>query len=231
MPPPRELMEGMGQLIHEGLKAGVFLGGEGLRASRHRVRLRIQDGRIDLSHGPYKGENELVASVLHIKVRSIDDAVGWAKRVASVIGDCEIEVGPVCEPWHLGVAPPPEGDPPIRFLLLVKAGAASEAGRPLSRVAQEAFSSLKEEMKGEGVLLGAEALEPSSRAVRLRYVNGQRTMMTDGPFAESKELVAGFSILRFNTREQIVEWIGRFARLFPSVEVDVRPLQEPANLE
>jgi len=58
----------------------------------------------------------------------------------------------------------------------------------------------------------------------------RREMKIDGPFAESKELIAGFAILRFDTLPEMIEWTGKFGRLFPEVQVDIRPLTEPAYL-
>ena len=78
-------------------------------------------------------------------------------------------------------------------------------------------------MAAAGVLIMMESLLSSANSVRLQFAGGKRTMI-DGPFAESKELIAGFSLLKFDTMAEIVEWTGGFGRLFPEVRVDIRPL-------
>jgi hypothetical protein len=64
--------------------------------------------------------------------------------------------------------------------------------------------------------------------VRVHFTKGRRTIL-DGPFAESKELVAGYSILRLDSRDEVLEWASRFAALIGDVEIDIRPLVEPAD--
>jgi hypothetical protein len=103
-----------------------------------------------------------------IQVKSKEEAVEWAMRLAKVMGDVDIEVGQVKDPWHLGVCPKPD-DAPMRFLLLRKAGAASEAGAPLTEA---------------GVFLSAERLQPSSQGARLTLSAGKRSVI-DGPFGNS----------------------------------------------
>lgn len=226
LPPPPELIEGIGRLIEEGVAAGVFLGGEGLKASRHRIRLHFANGAHTLTPGPFGGSDQLLSGFALIKARSMDEAVEWARRLGQALDrDVEIEVGPVCEPWDLGLCPKPPGDMPTRFLILHKGDQASEAGAPRSPKTLRALAALKAEMADKDALISMESLEPSVRSVRLKFASGRRTTL-DGPFAESKELIAGFSMLRFDTMAEIIEWTARFGSLFPEVELDIRPLSE-----
>ena len=87
----------------------------------------FRDGRCTAKHGPYAGEHELPAATLLLKVRTREEALGWAERYGKILGDGEIELGKVNEPWDIGVMPPPE-NPPLQFLLIEKADAATEAG-------------------------------------------------------------------------------------------------------
>ncbi len=80
-----------------------------------------------MKHGPYRGERELPAAMLTLKVRTRDEAIGWAERYGKILGDGEIELGKVNEPWDIGIMPEPE-NPPLQFLLIEKADAATEAG-------------------------------------------------------------------------------------------------------
>jgi len=229
IPPSKEFMESMGMLIQEGMKAGTFLAGEGLQASRNRVRLHFIRGERTMTRGPFEGSTELLAGFALIKVQSMDEAIDWGTRLARALDrDTEIEIGPVCEPWDLGLCPRPVGDPTIRFGVLYKGDPDAEAARPSSPLLRVNLEALRLEMTAAGVLLSMEALEPSRKSTRLKVKNGARTT-TDGPFAEPKELIAGFAILRLDTMAEIVEWTGKFGRLFPEVLVDIRPLQEPPN--
>jgi hypothetical protein len=222
-PPSPELISNMGKLIGEGFKTGVVLDGAGLRPSATRTRLRRSGGEEALTNGPYRGENELVAGFVLIKVRSRDEALAWASRFAEALGEAEIELGPVTEPWDLGIAPRPEGEVPLRFLLLNKADQRTEAGLPPSAKEQAGVGRLLEDMRRAGVFLSAEGIQPSAKGARLKFSGGRRTM-TDGPFAESKELIAGFAILSMPSLEEALAWTERYAEDLGEVEVDVRPL-------
>ena len=82
---------------------------------------------------------------------------------------------------------------------------------------------LMEEMTKAGVLLGTVSIQPSSKGVRMNFVGGKHTV-TDGPFAESKELIAGYCIAEMESLEAAIEWAPRFANVVGDVEVDIRPL-------
>jgi hypothetical protein len=225
VPPSPELMQNMGRFIEENARSGVFLAGEGLRPSRTRTRLTFRGGRRTMLDGPYAGANELVAGCLLMRVASKADALGWAQRYAEVVGDVEMELGPVTEPWDLGFCPRPT-DAPLRFLLLQKADRSTEAGVRPDRRQKAAMAALLAAMREAGVLLAAEGLQPSSTAVRLKFVGGNRIVL-EGPFAESKELIAGFSILRLPSMADAIEQTTRFAGILGGdVEVDIRPLSE-----
>ncbi|MGC8485981.1 MAG: YciI family protein, partial [Candidatus Baltobacteraceae bacterium] len=89
-------------------------------------------------------------------------------------------------------------------MALLKATADSEAGRPPSPEHMEAMISFNEQLAKDGVLLAAEGLRASSKGTRLRF-DGGRATVTDGPFAETKELVSGFWIVQGKSREEVVE--------------------------
>ncbi|WP_242343721.1 YciI family protein [Anaeromyxobacter terrae] len=220
--PSPELMAGMGKLVQDAAKAGVFRNGEGLRPSSTRVRLNFSRGQRTLTKGPLVGSNELVAGFALMKVQSMDEAIEWATRFARIVGDVEIDVGPVTEPWDLGVMPKPT-DAPLRVLAVHKADESSEAGAPPSPQMMADMAKLVEDMSKAGVLLATEGLMPSSTGWRLRYRGGKRTVI-DGPFAESKELIAGFVILDVKTKDDVFYWAQRFADVVGDVEMDVRPL-------
>jgi hypothetical protein len=223
-PPPMELVEKMGALIGEHVKAGRFVDGAGLGASKTRTRLVFREGRSTVKHGPYKGESELPAAMLQLKVRTRDEAIGWAERYGKILGDGEIELGKVNEPWDIGVMPAPE-NPPLQFLLIEKADEATEGG---GRSAQQksALTRLKTEMTKAGVLVKSLRLQPSAKAKRLHF-QSNNLRVVDGPFAESKELIGGFAILDFDTFDEAITMCRDYAAILGgTLEVDVRVVDQ-----
>src|SRR5262245_3877058 len=127
-PPTGTLVAEMGALVQESIASGLFVDGAGLHRSARRVRVEFVGGkRRAVVHGPYAGGNELVAQFVMIEAASIEHAVEVSARLGAALGDGEIEIGPVVEPWDLGLATKPEGVP-LRFLLLVKGDATYEGG-------------------------------------------------------------------------------------------------------
>ena len=99
----------------------------------------------------------------------------------------------------------------MRFMIIVKATPDSEAGRfpeDSDRLFQ-AMAAYHEELARAGVLLDASGLQPSSKGWRVRYEGAQRTVV-DGPFAETKELIAGYTLIQTRTRDEALEWSRRF---------------------
>jgi hypothetical protein len=215
-PPPKGIVEKMGELVQGEIRAGVFKDGAGLHRSALRVRLEFDGGKRTVVRGPYQGSNELLASFAMIKAKSQDDAIEIATRVAEAGGDREIEIGPVVEPWDIGVMAKP-AHPPLRFLLLRKADRAFEAGAALPT----ALTSVLDDLKRDDVLLSSATLQPSSAGARSRRVGGKRTW-TDGPFTESKELVAGYSIVELPSLEYAKTWADRYGDILVENEIDIR---------
>jgi hypothetical protein len=224
-PPPMELVEKMGKLVGEFAQAGRFLDGAGLGASKTRTRLTFRDGQCTVKHGPYRGEHELPATMLLLKVKTREEAIGWAERYGKVLGTGELELGKVNEPWDIGLMPAPE-NPPLQFLMIEKADQASEAGTRTPKQKAE-LTRLRTEMTKAGVLLKTTALQPSAKARRLTFTNNQlRTM--DGPFSESKELIGGFAVLELPSLDEAIAMCRRYAEILGgTLEIDIRPLADP----
>ncbi|CAG1009053.1 hypothetical protein BURK1_03610 [Burkholderiales bacterium] len=116
----------------------------------------------------------------------------------------------------------------MRFMIIVKATKDSEAGAmPGERLIAD-MAAFHEELAKAGMLLDASGLKPSGAGWRIRYAGEKRTVV-DGPFAESKELVAGYTLIRAGSREEALAWTKRFPN--PAVdggaaEIEVRPLYE-----
>lgn len=113
----------------------------------------------------------------------------------------------------------------MRFLVMHKSNEENEAGVPPSPELVENMSKLMEESARAGVLLAAEGVHPSSKGARLSFSGGRRTV-TDGPFAEAKELIAGFAVLQVESKEEAIEWATRFAEVIGDVEIEVRQVVE-----
>jgi hypothetical protein len=218
--PSSQVIEEMGALIGEYASTGRFIDGAGLPGSKARTRLTFRGGQCTARRGPYQGERELPAGTLLLKVKSREEAIGWAERYGKILGDGEIELGKVNEPWDIGLMPAPE-NPPLQFLLIEKADAASEGG---GRSAQQkaALSRLRTEMAKAGVLVSAIALEPSRQGKRLHFKNNDARVV-DGPFTESKELLGGFAVLELTGMDEAIEVCRRYARILGgTLEIDIR---------
>jgi hypothetical protein len=225
-PPNPDIIKNMGALVQGSLQQGVFLNGAGLHRSARRARLTCVGGDYSVTTGPYSGENELVASFVMISAASFDAAVGHARRLAAALGGSDIEIGPVVEPWDLGLMPQPAGAAQ-RFLLLCKAKADDESGDGAAAKHRAAVKTLADGFQGDGAVLAADSLVPSAKGSRLASAQGKRSWV-DGPFAESKELIAGFSLLELPGKAEALAWADRYAAILGDNEVDVREVHEPA---
>ncbi|RKF30736.1 YciI family protein [Paraburkholderia fungorum] len=121
----------------------------------------------------------------------------------------------------------------MRFMIIVKATAVSEAGGSPDEALMTAMGAYHEELAKAGVLLDATGLQPSSKGWRIRYSAGKRTVI-DGPFAETKELIAGYTLIQVRSREEAMEWARRFPAPFGEQadgEIEVRQLYELEDFE
>lgn len=114
----------------------------------------------------------------------------------------------------------------MRFMVIVKATADSEAGVMPSEELLAAMGRYNEELVEAGVMLAGEGLQPSAKGARVRFSGSQRTVI-DGPFAETKELVAGFWIFRVASLAECIEWVKRCPNPMPGdSEIEIRQIFE-----
>jgi hypothetical protein len=111
----------------------------------------------------------------------------------------------------------------MRFMILVKASKESEAGIMPSEQLLTEMGKFNEELAKAGVLLAGEGLHPSSKGTRIRF-SGEKRIVTDGPFADTKDLIAGFWIWQVNSRDEAIEWLKRAP--FEDAEVEIRQVFE-----
>jgi hypothetical protein len=112
----------------------------------------------------------------------------------------------------------------MRFMILLKADETTEAGVLPDEKILTAMGKFNEELVKAGVLLAAEGLHPSSKGARVKF-SGAKPTVVDGPFAETKELIAGFWLLQVKSREEAIEWVKR-SPLGSGAEVEIRQVFE-----
>ena len=119
----------------------------------------------------------------------------------------------------------------MRVMVFVPADKSSEAGEMPNQELLGKMMKFNEELVRAGVMLAGDGLTPTSKAKRVRFSGSQRTVV-DGPFPESKELVAGYWIWQVKSLEEAVEWVKRCPEPFPGIEseIEIRPVYEMEDL-
>jgi hypothetical protein len=108
----------------------------------------------------------------------------------------------------------------MRFMVIVKADKRSEAGEMPDEKLFAEMGQFNEEMVKAGIMLAGEGLQPSSKGARIRF-SGDKRIVIDGPFAETKELVAGFWLIQVKSKEEAIEWMKRCPNPFPNEESEL----------
>ena len=223
LPPDPAIIEGVGKLIEEGADRNIFVSGEGLKPSSQRVHIVYKNGKRTITDGPFTEAKELVAGFALMRVRSKEEAIAWCDRFAEVIGDVALFMGPVVEPWDLGMMLKPE-DTPLRFLSMHQMDERAENEAPPDPALMAKMGALIEEMTKAGVLEATGGLASTKKGARIRYEGG-RGRVIDGPFAESKELVAGYAIVDFPSMAEAIAWSMRFGEVVKVNEIEVRQMR------
>jgi hypothetical protein len=116
----------------------------------------------------------------------------------------------------------------MQIMGLLKADKHSEAGAPPSKELMEKMGALVEEITRAGVMLGTNGLQPSSKGKRVRLSGGKVTV-TDGPFTESKELIASYALFQVKTMDEAIHWTTRFLEVLGEGECELRPIFEATD--
>jgi hypothetical protein len=207
-------------------QAGVLrLSGE-LQASEQGARLAFERGAWSEARGPFGDPSELVAAFMMIDVRSRDEALTWASRWPGRAGH-QVEVreagcGAGCVGFDLTAEAAPDGRG--RFIVLLKSDADEEAGVYPPPGIIDAMMRHNEEGARAGIVLAGEGLKPTARGARIRFGDGGHAV-SDGPFTEAKELIAGFWLVAAGSLDEACEWARRYP--YPRrgrVDVEVRAL-------
>ena len=222
--PGADLIARVGRLLGELAGAGVLVAAEGLRASSEGVRLRFAAGVRTIVNGPLEGGNELPAGFSILRTGSLEEAIDWATRQADALGDMEIDIRPVSEPWDIGMAPRPADVSTRRYMVLRKATPATETGAAPSSTGRAALGHLIQEATRTGVHLASETVRPGTRGRRYKNSREGVTIM-DGPFVETKELIAGYVIVSAASLEEASRRAHMYLATVGADEVDVYELE------
>jgi hypothetical protein len=108
----------------------------------------------------------------------------------------------------------------MRFMIIVKASKDSEAGKMPSEELLAAMGKYNEELVKAGIMLAGEGLQPSSKGARVRF-SGERRTVIDGPFTETKELIAGFWLWQVKSKQEAIDWVKRCPNPMPGTEAEI----------
>ena len=219
-----EIVAAVGELVKEGVKDGAFISGEGLKPSSQRTHIAYRNGKRTLTDGPFTEPKELVGRFALMRVKSKEEAISWCDKFAAIMGDVELFMGPIVEPWDLGMVPKPK-NPPLRYLSLYEADEQSESDTLPDPALLQKMGTLIEEMTRAGVLQSTGSLASTKHGARVHFKAGKHTVV-DGPFAESKELVAGYAIMDLPSKAVAIEWATRFGEIVKVNEVEIRQIPE-----
>ena len=208
--PTPDLIAAVGGLIGEMVAAKVLRGAEGLRASSQGARIQRVNGTTVITRGPFKVGREPAAGFSIIRTASLDEAIDWASKAAEALGDAEIDVRPLTEPWDIGMMPKPADVTTRRYMALRK-GSDTDGFRKLTRE----------------TALVTETLRPGRRGRRYKNT-GEGVTWKDGPFSEAKELVGGYVIVAADSLEDAARWVPRYLQVVGAEEVDLLELEDPS---
>ena len=203
--------------IEETIRIGVNLQGSRLRPAADATTVKIRDGELIITDGPYAETKEQIAGYDVLECASLDEAVRWAGRhPSSWAGAIEVRALLDSAP---AVSLPELAEGKIRYMMLVCTDPAVD---PREFARAEPVDPWVAEMNGRGVRRYGSELEPpgSARTVRVRQ---KHAMVTDGPFAETKEQIAGFDVLECADLDEAIEVASRHPMSRLGI-VEVRPL-------
>ena len=233
MPAP-QVFEDMGR-FHEELAAAGRVGlAQGLRPSKHAVRLKLGPGFETITDGPFAETKELIAGFTVFEADSKEHAIELVKRWpasdADATGEAVLELRQTGCPGGCAQVPPADGGADRHYLILLRADEGTEADRIPPQHMLDTLNAFNAEQAAAGRLLAGDGLKASSSGARVRIKAGQ-TSVIDGPFAEAKELIAGFWMIRAGSMEDAIAWARTLPYpTGPHVEVEIRETMTMADV-
>lgn len=256
--PDEKLLTEMGNYNARMVDAGVMIGGEGLHPTSEGAKIRISKGKTTVIDGPFAEAKEVVAGFFLLQTKSLQEAIEWAKQIPCAPGDSdaegEIELRPLFEMEDIPVDPTeqpggwrdqevelrkslkaPGQEKGHRYISFIKADKTTEA-MVLDPKGMEAMGVLVQEMADKGVLISCDGLKPTREGAKIILSSKAKPRVVDGPFTESKELIAGFTVYRAKTKAEAVEWARRCLQIhlegtrIDSGEIEVRRVFETEEI-
>ncbi|MES2073842.1 MAG: YciI family protein [Pseudomonadota bacterium] len=236
-PPSAALLAAMEKYGAQLEAAGLSCAGQGLQPSAEGVRITFSDGKINLRAGPFPEEKQLVAGFIMMEAQSREEAIEWLRRWPAEDGDGELTLeirGGGCPGGLEGIGLTKEAansasmdsgaDQAQRYMVMLKTNAQAEAGAIPSDAVLAAMARRNEEGIRAGVLVAAEGLQTSASGARVKFFSGKSTVL-DGPFSETKELIAGYWLLQGKSIEDAIAWVKSYPYPFiDDAEVEIRPV-------
>jgi hypothetical protein len=225
MPAP-QVFEDMGA-FHEELAAAGRVGlAQGLRPSKHAVRLKLWPGGESITDGPFTETKELIAGFTVFEADSKEQAIELVKRWpmsdADATGEAVLELRQTGCPGGCAQVLPADGGADRHYLILLRSDEGTEADRIPPQHMLDTLNAFNAEQAAAGRLLAGDGLMSSSLGARVRLAGGKASVI-DGPFAEAKELIAGFWMIRAGSMADAIAWARTLPYpTGPEVEVEIR---------
>jgi hypothetical protein len=216
-------MERFNQALSDRGGLGLALG---LRPSRRAVRLKLWPGGESITDGPFAEAKELVAGFTVFEAPSKEAAIGqltcWPPSDAQAAGEVLLELRETGCPGGCAEVPPAAGGDGERYVILLRSDAGTESDRVPPQHKLDALNAFNAAQAAAGVLLAGDGLKSSARGARLHFKGGHASVI-DGPFAEAKELIAGFWMIRAASMPDANAWARTLPYpTGPEVEVEIR---------
>ena len=208
-PPSPEAMAVMGRYIDEMTRAGVLVATGGLLPSSRGARVRRARGQVTVTQGPLEPAEDLIAGFAVVKARSDRHAIELASEFLELAGDGTSEVRPMYEP--------------STYMMMYRPEGGADAVRPPTEEQKAAMGRYIDEMTRAGVLITSGGLMPSSQGARVRLARGMQSV-TDGPFTEAKELIAGYAVVELPSMAAAIESAAEFLALAGDGSSEIRTM-------
>jgi hypothetical protein len=221
-PPTPEVMAEIGQMMSSPEFQAAMRGGDGLRPTAHRLHVHYAGGVRTVTPGPFAAPRELIEGFATLTVRTPDEALACCDRLAAALGDGALYLGLVVEAWDLGFVARPAA-PPLRYLAMHQLDPSRDGDEAAAAARRARLAPVLAALTAEGLVSTTGALASTRRGARIRFTDGRPTVI-DGPFAESKELISGYTIVELPSKQVAIEWATRFAVVVRVDEIDVREL-------
>ena len=228
-------MKRFNQALADQGRLGLALG---LRPSSRAVRLKLWPGGESITDGPFAESKELVAGFTIVEAASKEDAVellkAWPSSDAEASGEVTLELRETGCPGGCAQVPPAADGGEQRYVILLRSDAGTESDRIPPQEKLDALNAFNAAQAAQGRLLAGDGLKSSARGARVHLMSkdrGGQAGVIDGPFAEAKELIAGFWMIRADSMLDAITWARtRPYPTGPEVEVEIREAMTAADL-